>query len=134
MTNSKELSEKYCGDNMYQLLARQAISRLSGYFIANSVSAEKIQTEILSIYDGLIDFYRQQSMTDARLLLMLDKLHYKGNDVSRGGVNERLRLTDEQVITLLNNGRKNLLIPRFAEKCTASWQNAMIECRITPQN
>lgn len=24
MTNSKELSEKYCGDNMYQLLARQA--------------------------------------------------------------------------------------------------------------
>lgn len=35
MTNSKELSEKYCGDNMYQLLARQAISRLSGYFIAN---------------------------------------------------------------------------------------------------
>ena len=101
MTNSKELSEKYCGDNMYQLLARQAISRLSGYFIANPVSAEKIQTEILSIYDGLIDFYRQQSMTDARLLLMLDKLHYKGNDVSRGGVNEKLRLTDEQVITLL---------------------------------
>ena len=101
MTNSKELSEKYCGDNMYQLLARQAISRLSGYFIANPVSAEKIQTEILSIYDGLIDFYRQQGMTDARLLLMLDKLHYKGNDVSRGGVNERLRLTDEQVITLL---------------------------------
>jgi len=86
---------------MYQLLARQAISRLSGYFIANPVSAEKIQTEILSIYDGLIDFYRQQGMTDARLLLMLDKLHYKGNDVSRGGVNERLRLTDEQVITLL---------------------------------
>ena len=101
MTNSKELSEKYCGDNMYQLLARQAISRLSGYFIANPVSAEKIQTEILSIYDGLIDFYRQQGMTDARLLLMLDKLHYKGNDVSRGGVNEKLRLTDEQVITLL---------------------------------
>ena len=101
MTNSKELSEKYCGDNMYQLLARQAISRLSGYFIANPVSAEKIQNEILSIYDGLIDFYRQQGMTDARLLLMLDKLHYKGNDVSRGGVNEKLRLTDEQVITLL---------------------------------
>lgn len=101
MTNSKELSEKYCGDNMYQLLARQAISRLSGYFIANPVLAEKIQTEILSIYDGLIDFYRQQGMTDARLLLMLDKLHYKGNDVSRGGVNEKLRLTDEQVITLL---------------------------------
>ena len=89
MTNSKELSEKYCGDNMYQLLARQAISRLSGYFIANPVSAEKIQNEILSIYDGLIDFYRQQGMTDARLLLMLDKLHYKGNDISRGGVNEK---------------------------------------------
>ena len=33
MTVSKELSGKYCGDNMYQLLARQAISRLSGYFI-----------------------------------------------------------------------------------------------------
>ena len=32
---------------------------------------------------------------------MLDKLNYQGNDISRGGVNEKLRLTDEQVITLL---------------------------------
>lgn len=101
MTVSKELSGKYCGDNMYQLLARQAISRLSGYFIVNPVLAGKIQTEILSIYDGLIDFYQQQGMTDARLLLMLDKLNYQGNDISRGGVNENLRLTDEQVITFL---------------------------------
>lgn len=101
MTVSKELSERYCADNMYQLLARQAISRLSGYFIANPVLAGKIQIEILSIYDGLIGFYRQQGMADARLLVMLDKLHYEGNDVSRGGVNEKLRLTDEQVIALL---------------------------------
>lgn len=101
MTVSRELSEKYTGDNMYQLLARQAISRLSGYFIVNPILAEKIQTEILSIYDGLIDFYKQQDMPDARLLLMLDKLNYEGNDVSRGGVSEKLRLNDEQVIARL---------------------------------
>lgn len=101
LTVSKELSEKYGGDNMYQLLARQAITRLRGYFIVNPVTAGKIQAEVLSIYHGLIDFYRQQGMADAQLLLMLDWLNYQGNDVSRGGVSEKLRLTDEQVIALL---------------------------------
>lgn len=121
MTVSKELSGKYCGDNMYQLLARQAISRLSGYFIVNPVLAEKIQTEILSIYDGLIDFYQQQGMTDARLLLMLDKLNYQGNDISRGGVNEKLRLTDEQVITLLK---------QWAEEFSASPLCGEVYCQL----
>lgn len=121
MTVSKELSGKYCGDNMYQLLARQAISRLSGYFIVNPVLAEKIQTEILSIYDGLIDFYQQQGMTDARLLLMLDKLNYQGNDISRGGVNEKLRLTDEQVIILLK---------QWAEEFSASPLCGEVYCQL----
>lgn len=121
MTVSKELSGKYCGDNMYQLLARQAISRLSGYFIVNPVLAGKIQTEILSIYDGLIDFYQQQGMTDARLLLMLDKLNYQGNDISRGGVNENLRLTDEQVITFLK---------QWAEEFSASPLCGEVYCQL----
>lgn len=121
MTVSKELSGKYCGDNMYQLLARQAISRLSGYFIVNPVLAGKIQTEILSIYDGLIDFYQQQGMTDARLLLMLDKLNYQGNDISRGGVNEKLRLTDEQVIALLK---------QWAEEFSASPLCGEVYCQL----
>lgn len=121
MTVSKELSGKYCGDNMYQLLARQAISRLSGYFIVNPVLAEKIQTEILSIYDELIDFYQQQGMTDARLLLMLDKLNYQGNDISRGGVNEKLRLTDEQVIILLK---------QWAEEFSASPLCGEVYCQL----
>ena len=121
MTVSKELSGKYCGDNMYQLLARQAISRLSGYFIVNPVLAEKIQTEILSIYDELIDFYQQQGMTDARLLLMLDKLNYQGNDISRGGVNENLRLTDEQVIILLK---------QWAEEFSASPLCGEVYCQL----
>lgn len=101
LTVSTKLSEQYCGDNMYQLLARQAISRLGGYYFPNPLIADKIQREVLSIYDGLIDYYHRQGMTDARLLLMLDKLYYQGNDVARGGVSEKLMLTDEQVIAML---------------------------------
>lgn len=101
LTVSTKLSEQYCADNMYQLLARHAISRMCGYYFPNPLMADKIQREVLSIYDGLIDYYQRQGMTDARLLLMLDKLNYQGNDIARGGVSEKLMLTDEQVITLL---------------------------------
>lgn len=121
MTITRSLSEKYGGDNMYLLLARQAISRLNSYFIANPVIADKIQTEILSIYDELIDFYRQHGMPDARLLLMLDKLHYIGNDVPRGGVSEKLRLSDEQVIALLK---------QWAEEFAASPLCGEVYCQL----
>lgn len=101
LTVSKTLTEKYCNDNMYQLLARQAIIRLQGYWIQDPVLTEKMQLEILSIYDGLINFYKQHGMRDAQLLSMLDKLRVEGYDAGRGGVNEKLRLSKEAVVALL---------------------------------
>ncbi|WP_300910288.1 alpha-2-macroglobulin family protein [uncultured Bacteroides sp.] len=121
MTISKEMSEKYCGDNMYQLLARQAISRFASYFIPDFALAKKVQLEALSIYDDLIDFYRKQGMTDARLLLMLDKLNYQGNDINRGGVGESLKLSDDQVIALLK---------QWAEEFSASPLCGEIYCQL----
>lgn len=101
LTVSKELSEKYCNDNMYQLIARQSVDRLQGYWFMNPVLREKTQTEVLSIYDELIACYKKEGMREAQLLAMLNKLYCQGYEEGRGGVNEKLRLNDEQVIALL---------------------------------
>ena len=101
MTVSAKLSETYYNDNMFQLLASQAITRLKGYWIVDPALRTKIETEVLAIHDRLISYYKQQGMRDALLLSLLDKLYMEGYDVGRGGVGEKLRLTQERVVDLL---------------------------------
>ena len=65
MTTSGELSEKYLDDNMFDLLSRQAIERLSVYrFNSDRL---KCVSEALSLYDGLIAFYGESNRQAALL-------------------------------------------------------------------
>lgn len=66
MTTSGELSEKYLNDNMFDLLSRQAIDRLSAYrFIGDR---RKCVSEALALYDDLIAFYGDNNNRQAALL------------------------------------------------------------------
>lgn len=66
MTTFGELSEKYLNDNMFDLLSRQAIDRLSAYrFIGDR---RKCVSEALALYDDLIAFYGDNNNRQAALL------------------------------------------------------------------
>lgn len=66
MTTSGELSEKYLNDNMFDLLSRQAIDRLSAYrFVGDR---RKCVSEALALYDDLITFYGDNNNRQAALL------------------------------------------------------------------
>ena len=65
MTTSGELSEKYLDDNMFDLLSRQAIERLSIY----RFNSDRLRcvSEALSLYDGSIAFYAESNRQAALL-------------------------------------------------------------------
>ena len=92
MTTSGELSEKYLDDNMFDLLSRQAIERLSVYrFNSDRL---KCVSEALSLYDGLIAFYGE-SNRQAALLTKEARLLYCWEGAGSSIVREAL--TPEQV-------------------------------------
>ena len=92
MTTSGELSEKYLDDNMFDLLSRQAIERLSVYrFNSDRL---KCVSEALSLYDGLIAFYGE-SNRQAALLTKESRLLYCWEGAGSSIVREAL--TPEQV-------------------------------------
>lgn len=66
MTTSGELSEKYLNDNMFDLLSRQAIDRLSAYRFMGD--RRKCVSEALALYDDLITFYGDNNNRQAALL------------------------------------------------------------------
>lgn len=66
MTTSGELSEKYLNDNMFDLLSRQAIDRLSAYRFMGD--RRKCVSEALALYDDLITFYSDNNNRQAALL------------------------------------------------------------------
>lgn len=66
MTTSGELSEKYLNDNMFDLLSRQAIDRLSAYRFMGD--RRKCVSEALALYDDLIAFYVDNNNRQAALL------------------------------------------------------------------
>lgn len=66
MTTSGELSEKYLNDNMFDLLSRQAIDRLSAYRFMGD--RRKCVSEALALYDDLITFYSGNNNRQAALL------------------------------------------------------------------
>lgn len=66
MTTSGELSEKYLNDNMFDLLSRQAIDRLSAYRFVED--RQKCVSEALALYDDLIAFYSDNNNRQAALL------------------------------------------------------------------
>lgn len=66
MTTSGELSEKYLNDNMFDLLSRQAIDRLSAYRFVGD--CQKCVSEALALYDDLITFYGDNNNRQAALL------------------------------------------------------------------
>ena len=76
MTESGKLSEKYFGDTMLDLLARQAVYRLSWGYVDVTRSSEA-RHAVLDIYSGLIDYYAKSGDRSAELLTRLCLLSYR---------------------------------------------------------
>lgn len=88
MTTSGELSEKYLNDNMFDLLSRQAIDRLSAYrFIGDR---RKCVSEALALYDDLITFYGGNNNRQAALLTKEARVLYCWEGAGSGIVREAL--------------------------------------------
>ena len=96
MTVLGELSKQCFEDNMYELLAHEAIRNLS---TSNSRREEKVQTEILSLYDGLISYYDYRNPQGC-LLTKLARLAYQNLDNS---VLNKYRVSDEQALVILKS-------------------------------
>ena len=96
MTESGKLSEKYFGDTMLDLLARQAVYRLSWGYVDVTRSSEAHHA-VLDIYSGLIDYYAKSGDRSAELLTRLCLLSYRqGHELV-----SPLKVSDEEAVTLL---------------------------------
>lgn len=96
LTKSRELSEKYFGDTMLDLLTRQAINRLDGYGV--SMTNPDVQKTIMELYDDLIGYYVNTGNRAAELLTRISQLSYlQGNNMKYP-----LKKTNEEVIAQLN--------------------------------
>ena len=96
MTESGKLSEKYFGDTMLDLLARQAVYRLSWGYVDVTRSSEA-RHAVLDIYSGLIDYYAKSGDRSAELLTRLCLLSYRqGHELV-----SPLKVSDEEAVTLL---------------------------------
>lgn len=89
MTKAGELSERYLGNSMYDLLVREAIRGLLRPW--NWGRQEKIQEEIVRMYDELLAFYGDRNR-EATLITLLAKAEWQ----AQGTVGMRFRLTDEE--------------------------------------
>ena len=93
LTVCTDFSNKYLSDNLYELLAREAIRTLnSNWYVRN---AKEVQLRILSLYDELIEFHAGNRQ--AQLLTREAKTLY----LSSYWVIDKYRLDTDEVISRL---------------------------------
>lgn len=97
MTKSGTLSEKYFGDNMFDLLVRQAIRSLSNSTRYNSLS--EMETAF-SFYDDLISFYEAKGDRVATFLCKESKLVFRYEKLD--GFTKFHSAVDEKVSQLIS--------------------------------
>lgn len=101
MTIAGRLSERYLGDSMYDLLAREAIRSLSSTWSWHRMG--KVQEEIAGMYEELIAFYGDRNR-EAALLTRLAKAEWQAR---REVLEKRFQLTDEAYARLLDGWMKD---------------------------
>lgn len=95
LVKTTELSERYFGETMLELLTRQAIRQLDVHWEARSDSEVRVAVD--EFYGSLIAFYAAQGNRSAELLTRIDRLSY-GQSYGR---QNPLKMTDSEVIALL---------------------------------
>lgn len=100
MTKTGRLSEQYLGNSMYDLLVREAVRSLSRTW--NWCRQERVQEEIVRMYDDLLVFYEGRNR-EATLITLLAKAEWQ---VQKGIAGMRFRLTDGEYGQLLDTWMK----------------------------
>ena len=72
-----ELSKRYLGDNLLDLLVHQAIGKLQEVFVQGEKKRILCQREALAYYDRLAHFYARKQNPTAELQVKLTKLQYQ---------------------------------------------------------
>lgn len=93
MVEQGKWSQRYFGDNMYDLLLRQSIFQL----LWNGGGSKAVQLAVFDMYEKLIAQYEAAGNRDAELLTRLERLMYW----QRNGWRYPQQLSDEQVLEQL---------------------------------
>lgn len=93
MAEQGKWSQRYFGDNMYDLLLRQSIFQL----LWNGGGNKAVQLAVFDKYEKLIAQYEAAGNRDAELLTRLERLMYW----RRNGWRYPQQLSDEQVVEQL---------------------------------
>lgn len=97
LTESRELSRKFFGNTMLDLLTRQAVESLSRY--AGVIREVLVQQAVADLYNGLIGYYAGKGERPAELLTRLCLQDYR----MRHYIHAPLRLSDEEAMAQLQN-------------------------------